>query len=1088
MKLSRRFFLSGGSLAVLALFATNAEAWPVHGSFFAIPSTVWMETPDILAFTVDDPPIIPGNFVSGSFSGHAYDVGFQMTNPRSGNLEWCAPIGPLRDQVRFSDLPNPAGYISHADLNTLGNYSITGGVNATAIYYRNESIGQGNVFTTSPNAPTSLMITQRHTVYLKLSAPMTQNATYTITNSAGAFTPIKFTFNDKRMRAGGIQVNQIGPRPDDTYKYAYLASRIPIGPNSGTVDFAGTYGLSTFQIIDSSGNSVFSGSLTLRLGGFQAGTNEGYNSGIDVADLSNYYPVTGMTANGTTSITVTSPSHPFVGGDKVRFVGISGMELSSVGIDQGPTPVSAAGPWVGATVSNVTTNTFDVNLNGSGRSAFSTTPLYSTTFGSVNNKVVRTFNTNRAGTYVFGMDLSSWTPTPGTYHIYIPGYGISDPIPIASNNWAQAAAATHEGLYNLRLGCALNLSPGYSRGIALADGVNGCTNYISTIVAPFSSECASSISVAPTTPSGNGAYAPGSGTGPGFVTNVRATGYASRTQDAGDNDDLAVDHLPAWANLGWTLFELPKNSRFTPFNVPPTTSLLDPTLYAGADSLPPLVQELFWYADGYRTSQNPDGSTFGGMGLGHFSSQIPNYPEPISNYRGTDAGGTLAGQTVMGFMYACDHWGTFAYAAVAAKIAQLANDYGLTTLANTWQASAIAAYSWADGILTNQTTRDTYYNTTLGLSTKMGWTALQYQNSMVVLNARAVVQKSIAACFLFRLLGSVSGASYGNFITQRYCGANPNLASGGTETGYAAGDTIDLGNGIIVLVTAVSSGHITGISLMNQGQFAVTPTNPVAQVSTTGSGTGATFNLVSAVSGYYTSSNVTATIGALDYIQTLGADATAKTYLQGHYPQGVPDPATFYLSSTTAYQGMYAIGGTSGGTTFNAPIQMIQYHRNYVLASGASPASENHLKALQAGGTFIQGANLPNRTFIVGAGTRSQTIVLHEDSFKLGVASPRGINPFGYFAWATSSMVNNFGNGVNSDGPLTYNAEYSTGSFQSNPTPGSAKLWDPLRWASSYWEWSPQNKSIIFSDEYQQGGMINTIISQLYCHGWDGNV
>lgn len=1170
MKIARRAFLVGVSL--LAMRVSEGWAWSHGNGGIAIPPNVWMEAPDILAFYVDDAPIIPGNILAGSFSGNAYDTWFQLANTgpgRSGNLEWCAPFGPLRDRVKFSDLPNPAGYLSHADMNTLANYSIGGGVSITALYYRSTSIGQGDSHSTSSVNTTSLMLTQRHTVYLKLSSTLTNGATYTITNSASPFAPIPFTFNDKRMRAGGIQINQIGQRPDDAYKYVYLASRIPIGPNNGTVDFAGTYGLSSFQILNGNKASVFSGSLTSRVsasdpekiasftgfvddgtgggspsgvagtkltvtsvaygfitagnakivnsnaalntgavgvGTFVSGVSggagvynitpaspilvpsgtiwipDGFATGIDVADLSNYYSVTGMTAVGSTSITVDCVGHPFANGDKCRFVGISGMVHASLAaLDQGPVPVGSLGYWVGATVTVINANQFSVNLNGSSRTAWSATPLYST--GSQNNKVVKCFNTNRAGTYVWGMDLSSWTPTAGIYYIYIPSYGISDPISIQSSNWAVAAAAVHEGIYNLRLGCAVNLSPGYTRGIALADGVNGCTNYLSTIVAPFSSECAAAISIGATTASGNGAYAAGAGHGPGFITSVRQ-GQGTGTQDAGDNDDLAVDHIFAWTSLAWVLFDLPKPSRVTPFNVPATTSLLDSTLYAGADALPPLIQEVFWYLEGYRRLQNVDGSVHGGTGVGHFNGQIPNYPETIDYYRGTDAGGALAGQMVMAFVYASDHWGTMQFAAAAAKVAALAYDYSLTALGDAWKAAAIAAYNWADNILTNQTARDTYYNTTLNLISNMGWTVDQYQRSMVVLNNRCVVQKADAAGFLFRLLGSGPGAAYGNFYTQKYCGATPTIVAG--SSGYVVGDTISLGNGIVVLVTAVSSGVITAIQLMNQGQFSVTPSNPVAQVSTSGSGINASFNLVAAASAYYTL--IPGTMGPFDYCATSGADATAKTYLQTHYQQNTTK-TEIYLSPHTSYQGMQNNGTTtSGGTNLNSPLQMIQAHKNYIAAGGSSPSTSTYLQAMQAGLTFIQGGNLLNRAFIIGAGTRSQVIGLHEDSYKMGVPTARGMNVFGQFAWATSSMSNNFAVGANSDGPLNFNAEYYTGSFQSQPTPGSAKLWDPLRWGSGYWEWSPQNKNVVFNCEYTQKDMLATIYSQLYCHGWDGNV
>lgn len=70
-------------------------------------------------------------------------------------------------------------------------------------------------------------------------------------------------------------------------------------------------------------------------------------------------------------------------------------------------------------------------------------------------------------------------------------------------------------------------------------------------------------------------------------------------------------------------------------------------------------------------------------------------------------------------------------------------------------------------------------------------------------------------------------------------------ASGGT--GYAAGDEITLNDGCSthaqLTVQAVSSGAVTVYDIVNKGSCASAPANPVSVLSTSGSGTGATFNL-----------------------------------------------------------------------------------------------------------------------------------------------------------------------------------------------------------------------------------------------------
>lgn len=70
------------------------------------------------------------------------------------------------------------------------------------------------------------------------------------------------------------------------------------------------------------------------------------------------------------------------------------------------------------------------------------------------------------------------------------------------------------------------------------------------------------------------------------------------------------------------------------------------------------------------------------------------------------------------------------------------------------------------------------------------------------------------------------------------------VASGGT--GYAVGNTISLGNGVILTVATITGSVVATATITNAGSIpaaATPPTNPVAQVSTTGTGTGATFNL-----------------------------------------------------------------------------------------------------------------------------------------------------------------------------------------------------------------------------------------------------
>lgn len=91
------------------------------------------------------------------------------------------------------------------------------------------------------------------------------------------------------------------------------------------------------------------------------------------------------------------------------------------------------------------------------------------------------------------------------------------------------------------------------------------------------------------------------------------------------------------------------------------------------------------------------------------------------------------------------------------------------------------------------------------------------------------------------------------------------VAAGGS--GYAVNDTITLSNGVVATVATVSSGAVATVTLSNPGSISSgpAPTNPVAQSATSGTGTGATFNLtwglgpatITAGSGYTSAPTVT---------------------------------------------------------------------------------------------------------------------------------------------------------------------------------------------------------------------------------------
>ena len=1112
--------------------ATFTATW----SATVIPSNIWMEAPDILAFYVDDAPIKHGSVQTVAARGEAYSLSspIQVTNPATGALEYGFIVGATKTAMRFVDQPSPS-YVNGVTLHSLSDYSMTGGVSITGVYFRDEPLDLAISYVASTQTRLCQM---RHTVYLKLSSVLTNGATYTVTSASSTFPAFTFTYNDKRIRAGGIKVSHTGVRPDDTFKRVYLCSRIPSGPNRGVVDFAAApYSITTAQIISqSTGATVATVNVNLRRAWNQLEPDAYSVTGIDVADTSVGIPVTAIAkgAPGANTVTTGIP-HGFVNGDKVRFHGIAGMtQIEGLG---------AASLWIASAISNVTSTTFTLDsINTTGFGTFSTTPAFSTALGGTSNVVHKTFNTNRAGTNVYQLDLSAFT-TPGEYYVYIPGYGISDPFHVDTNAYAIITGYLHQGLYNLRLGCDVNKDPGWQRPIACVDGVNGCAIYKSNLPGIFSGEAQQAvaptgsvvvlagyggysdegvitisnmvwsaspnivtvttsaphgipigstypISIIGCTPSGYN-FASSSSAGvytaatittttqftypvssdpgaistigilrTGFLTSTRATGFRASSQDAGDNDDLACDHMICWTILAFTLNNIPAASRFTPFVVQKCTELLNATTYAGTDALPPLFHEICWYADNWRVAQLANGDIPGGIGF----PQIPNASqinwsfEPIYINRGFSPFGNRASQLTHAFQYAPDHFSTMAYAALAAQIGLICKGYGLTTLSNTWRDSAIAAYARARDLMYDLTKRDAYYITQINLRARMGWTTAQYHEALGTVTTRAVNQQMNAAAALYRLIGSPSNqAPYGDYIEGSTAVANPAIGTGSGGSGYVVGDLIVLDKGTpisttppsrtIVRVTGVSSGAVTSAVLYANGEYVAgsPPTTPFTQLSTTGSGTGFSFQTLTFATVYSNITNISNTstsvaLAGYDYVATPLNNTTAKNFILSR-PVGASVANSTYATSATAAFNTAISSTLSGGNTVpNQPIDLILAHLNTVFQNpgAGSNYSSPFLQAMSAHVQWVSGANLPGKCMTAWLGVRYPTGILHEDQDKMGVPMPPGIVPYGYSAWALAVPAT-------ADGALNYFADNVTGINEGLPQKGSTKLWNNWR-------------------------------------------
>lgn len=132
---------------------------------------------------------------------------------------------------------------------------------------------------------------------------------------------------------------------------------------------------------------------------------------------------------------------------------------------------------------------------------------------------------------------------------------------------------------------------------------------------------------------------------------------------------------------------------------------------------------------------------------------------------------------------------------------------------------------------------------------------------------------------------TVYGPAKGSGIT-----GTPTVSAGGT--GYVVGDQITLAGGTfsvaaILQVATVTTGAVTSVTVVRNGMYTVTPANAVAQASTTGAGTGATFTVSWSPNGQSISLN-RQTIGPTDVrFRFTGVGAAANLSGSGFYGSGV---------------------------------------------------------------------------------------------------------------------------------------------------------------------------------------------------------
>lgn len=168
---------------------------------------------------------------------------------------------------------------------------------------------------------------------------------------------------------------------------------------------------------------------------------------------------------------------------------------------------------------------------------------------------------------------------------------------------------------------------------------------------------------------------------------------------------------------------------------------------------------------------------------------------------------------------------------------------------------------------------------------------------------------------------SGGGISSATANAELWVTGTPTVGAGGAN--YAVNDTITLSNGVVVVVNTITGSAVAtlkaiGVAPGFHGAITsgATPTNPVAQVSSSGTGTGATISLVWGVgriipvspgAGYTVAPAVSFSSGAAAATAVLGPSSDLNPTVPGIFQQRLVlaglagAPQTFYMSQSGAY-------------------------------------------------------------------------------------------------------------------------------------------------------------------------------------------
>lgn len=292
------------------------------------PTTTHIEevtivTPDTICITAIDQPRTTGYLVQVTAEPSTpYGVVQLGTNP-DGQLDYYVILGKLKDWRRFLDHPAQQ-YIDFTKVDDPAQWGTVGGKTVTYVGRKsltwfgagpsNAAHQAGQAFPWGETAVQSM----RHQIFLKLSSALTVGQTVTVNTPAGGnLTVAPFVFDDRVIRAKGINVGFMGFRAGDQYTQARLSCYAPGFANQGNVDFS-PYTAGGFEIIDEAGNTVATKSAAAVTIVSDGVAFDNVNQLMNPMVLQEFKAITGFTPGYPTALGV--PSHGYSNGQYI-FVG-----------------------------------------------------------------------------------------------------------------------------------------------------------------------------------------------------------------------------------------------------------------------------------------------------------------------------------------------------------------------------------------------------------------------------------------------------------------------------------------------------------------------------------------------------------------------------------------------------------------------------------------------------------------------------------------------------------------------------------------------------------------------------------------------